>query len=143
VRRSLGPLWLRLLFIGALGFGLERLIVTDTEAIESLVEEAATFAGAGDLEGLGGLLAADFRHGGKDRQASLDEVARRRAQFTPKEVRARVSQLEVTGDTARGRLLIVAEGGRMGFARVMADVSFTKEDGDWRFLGVGDVSFGP
>ncbi len=51
---------LLLVIVGGLAYGLDRWIVTDREAIETLVEQATEAARAGDFGALGEMLDDDY-----------------------------------------------------------------------------------
>lgn len=69
-----GPLPLVLLLVAGLGFGIERLVVTDTEAIEAQLERARRLVAERDFVGLRPLLSDAFtwgRHGPDEAVARL------------------------------------------------------------------------
>jgi hypothetical protein len=75
-QRRLAGGWPLLLLALGLGFLVERLVVTDTEAIEALLDEARAALKERAVERLRPLLAEDFQHAGRGPDEAVAEARR-------------------------------------------------------------------
>jgi hypothetical protein len=123
-----------LLAVG-LGFLIERLVVTDTEAIEALLEEARDAAKDREWARLRPLLSDDFVWQGRNADETVAEVARLAERHGP-------TMIEVAwGAVAPARLRCDVEvdvRARVGLYHhgVRVRVTFAKEKDGWRMLEV-------
>jgi hypothetical protein len=81
-------------------FGIERLIVTDVEAIENLAAKASEAIEERRFEVLEGLMAEDFTYAGRDRAATVAYVRRLVEKHQPPRVGLSLTRVEVDGDGA-------------------------------------------
>jgi ketosteroid isomerase-like protein len=120
---------------------VERLIVTDAEAVEAVVEQAADAVKQGDFAALADLLDMDYKGEGGDKDGAIAYAQRIWGQWRPMGLRAAVGQVEVNGDEAsaptmvRGQVLGRPFGIRVGFG-------LKRTDDGWRissaqYLGMG------
>lgn len=86
--------------LGALAWGIERLVVTDTEAIEALVERAEEAVRDGDFETLAGLLHPDYEAEGRDRDEAVRYVRRLWRRYRPVGLDVELGTVRVEGDRA-------------------------------------------
>ncbi len=94
-------LWLGvLLLVGGAAFLLERLVVTDAEAVEALVERAADAVRDGDFEALAATLGAEFRVEGRAGEEAVAWIRKLRRNYRPLGIEAEVGDVEVAGDRA-------------------------------------------
>ena len=109
---------------------VERLIVTDAESIEALVEDAEEAGNARDWDALLGLLSPEFVYEGRDREETVALVQRLVTRFDPQGVTFSISKLEIQGDraTARARINVRALGRVLPLA---SDVSFARTPDGW------------
>jgi hypothetical protein len=124
-----------LLLVALLVFGLERLIVTDTEAIEQLARDAAQAIRVEAWGQLESLLHEDFDYEGRDRAATLEHVRSLARKYKPIDVGITVVDVKVDGDeaTARGVVRATAMGRT---AQVPVDASFRRTADGWRLAKV-------
>ena len=66
---------LAVLALGVLAFAIERLVVTDREAVTALLEEATAAVSKSDWEGLSRTLDEEYSERGRDRAAFVSYVA--------------------------------------------------------------------
>jgi hypothetical protein len=139
ILRARSSFLVQLMLAAGLGLVIERLVVTDSEAIESLVEDATKAIATRDFEKLREHLTEDFSYGHRDRDASLaylEEAARR---YAPRRIDVVASQIAPHGDRADCHAALrVYVYGRV-FA-LDAMVHFAREDDGWRISGAELVS---
>ena len=128
--RLLSP-W-SLLALAALGWGIERLVVTDAEAVDHVLEDAAKAFDRKDFEGLGALLHEDFVQDGTPREQALARLEALSKRFGPVGTSVDVNDIEVDGDEASSRVTVrVRALGQVlpltGRVRLLKDAA-----GDWR-----------
>lgn len=119
-----------------LGIGLERLIVTDKEAIEQVGEALARTAGSENWDAFEALLHPDFEYGGRKRAEAVAHVRGLVRKYRPISLEIQVYALEVEGDRATGLGTVSADVyGRP--QRLPIDVVFERgEDDLWRLRNV-------
>ena len=126
---------LGLLVVVILVYGLERLIVTDTEAIEQVAEDAAQAIRTGSWEQLEPLLHEDLEYEGRNRAATLEHVQSLAHKYKPLDVGITVFDIKVDGDEATAKGVVRATAmGRM--AQVPVDAWFKRTDEGWRLWKV-------
>jgi DNA-binding GntR family transcriptional regulator len=140
VQVAVRPTFLALLAIALLAYGIERLIVTDAEAIEALAERAGRAVADRDWENLRGCLSEDFHYGSLDRDGTVTLVRRLVERHDPKGIRVLMQHIEVHGDEAQAEGIVVGRAyGRP--ARVVVSVDLRRVDGDWRIARVEGGNF--
>jgi hypothetical protein len=130
--RTLRSQTLALLAVVLVAFGVERLIVTDAEAIEALgddVAEALAERRFGDLESL---LSEGFHYGGKDRAATIAHVRALVERHKPAGIEIRLYDVAVEGDaaTAAGRVAGSVYGRP---ATLDVHATLVREEDGWKF----------
>lgn len=117
--------------VGGLAWLVERLVVTDAEAVEAVLDRAASDASRGAWDAVADALDDGFREGGRDRAAF---VAWARAQWTRASLRAitvDVLDVRVEGDRAAARV----DARLQPYAqRVPGTVELERRDGAWRIV---------
>jgi len=94
-------LWLGVLLLAAgLVYLVERLIVTDAEAVQALVERAAEAVREGDFEALAGTLGAEFTVEGRTGQEAVDWIRKLKRNYRPLGLEVEVGEVEVSEDRA-------------------------------------------
>jgi hypothetical protein len=132
VMRFRPSLWLgALLLIGGLVFLVERLIVTDAEAVEALVEQAAEAAREGDFEALGALLMPEFTVEGRTGKEAVDWIRKLRRNYRPLGIEVEVGDVQVAEDRSRAPTL-VSMTVMARPVRFRAAVHCQRIDGGWR-----------
>lgn len=91
---------LLLLVLGLLIWGVERLIVTDAEAIENLAEAMAEDIRDKRWADLEGRLHPEFQYGRRDREKTVEHVRGLVERHKPTGVGVSLFEIEVVGDTA-------------------------------------------
>lgn len=137
-------LLLPLLALGVLGAFLlgDLLVVSDEEAIEALVDDAADAVRRADFAAFRALLADDFAGEGGDVDGAVRRAQRARGQAEGR-FRAELLELEIDGDRARGPVKV--SGAVFGNAgAVSLDVGFLRTGDGWRIASarILDVSVG-
>jgi len=128
-------LWLgALIVLGGLVFLVERLIVTDAEAVEALVERAAEAVREGDFEALAATLAPGFTLEGRSREEAVDWIRTLRRRYQPRGIEVEVEDVAVDGEaataTARAAANVMARPVRF---RLTLDCGHV--EGEWRIRG--------
>jgi len=123
--------------VGGLAWLVERLVVTDAEAVEAVLERAAADASRGAWDAVADALDEGFREGGRDGAAF---VAWARAQWTRAALRAitvDVLDVRVEGDRAAARV----DARLQPYAqRVPGTVELERRDGTWRIVRIAPDS---
>lgn len=135
-----GPLPLVLLLAVALGVVIERLVVTDAEALEQLLRDAREAVTERAFERLRPLLSDDFEWQGLGPDDALARVARLTDRAKPTRLVVDWGEVIVAGDRANVRLRVqvwVHGGAYPGEAQL----TFAREPQGWRVIQA--VSFGP
>jgi len=123
--------FLGLLAVILVGYGIERLIVTDREAIEALAAETAAAIQAGDFEGLTNKLHAEFEYGDRDRDQTVAFVRTAVRKFRPVGTRIVLFEITVNGETATAAGQVTATVlGRLQQLRI--DAVFRKGEEGWQ-----------
>jgi hypothetical protein len=124
-------LLLPLVVLGGVALLVERLIVTDGEAVQGLVDDAAEAVREGDFQGLRGMLAESYRGEGRTPDGAVDRVKGLWKVFRPSGLSAQTLEVEVEGDRARAPVNV--RGAVAGRAFVVSlDVEFVREEGGWK-----------
>jgi hypothetical protein len=127
--------FLALLLLTGLVILVERLIVTDQEAIRGLGREVARAAGARDTEALGRLLAPGFRHGPRDAAQTLAHVAALLRKYPAQDIAVDFLAIEVDDGEATATGLVSASlYGRP--VQVQVQVDLREEDEGWKLVRV-------
>jgi len=133
---------LALMILALAAYGVERLIVTDTEAIEGLAEAMAEDIRTSSWDALEGRLHEEFTYDGKDRAATVAHVRSLVGRYHPTEVGVILFDIEVDGDDARAKGQIWGRVvGRSVRVTIAAKLRRTDE-GDWVLLEVTGGTLG-
>ncbi|MGE0192529.1 MAG: nuclear transport factor 2 family protein [Planctomycetota bacterium] len=131
--RYLTP-WSLLLLVG-FAWGIERLVVTDAEAIEQVLEDAAKSFDRKDFAALGALLHEDFVQDGTPREQALARLEALSKRFGPLGTSVDVSDIRVDDDEATSRVTVRVR----ALGQVLpleGRVTLRRDgDGDWRIRG--------
>lgn len=135
------PLPFLLLALLGLGVLVERLIVTDREAVEAVLEEAVSAFEAGDLERLGGLIDETYLAAGRDRARVVAYAETVRRLYRPSQTSVHVQEVTVEGDDAKARLRVwtLVTPGRIP---VDLEVRLRRRPQGWRIAGAEVRGFG-
>ena len=138
LRRAWLPL---LLVLVAVGIGIERLIVTDEEALDQWAESMSEAASHGDRDFARKLIADDFVYGKLDRDQALDLAFRARRNAAVGEISLRLFDLQVDGDgaTAEGVISAAAMARR---AQLRTKLRFERRSEGWMLVEAEPVSWG-
>jgi Domain of unknown function (DUF4440) len=94
------PYFLGILLLAFVVYGIERLIVTDKEAIEALGDAVAEAIQKEDYARLEGLLDPGFEYAGRDRATTIGYVRGLVRQYRPIGVQVHLFDIHVEGDHA-------------------------------------------
>ena len=129
------PHFIALLLITLVAVGIERLIVTDAEAIEALGETVATAMEERDFEALDSLLDEAFQYRGRDRAETLKHVRSLLSKYKPTGIQIQLQQIEVDEDRATAKGVILGQAyGRP--AQFQMDVVLQRTEEGWKLLEV-------
>ena len=119
-----------LLAVGLIALGIERLIVTDREAIEALAENTAKSIQERKFDRLAEFLHPEFEHGGRDKEETVAYVRGLVRKFNPIGTEIVLYEINVNEDTATAQGAVAATVyGRP--QQVKIDVVFRKLDDTW------------
>ena len=129
---SVRPVFLILLALVGVGVLVERLIVTDKEAIENLVEDAEDAFNERRFDDLVETLVPDFQYAGRDRDATRAYLQRMAKRFEAAGADVVLGEPQVDGDAATAQATV-----RMRvlnqLAAIPVSIRFARVDGRWRF----------
>jgi len=120
--------------VAFLGWGIERLIVTDREAIETLVEGAAKAVSKGDWGGFAAAIDDAYAERGQDKKDFVAWVRTTYDRYHPGDVGVEVADTTVEGDHAATRIVVKPSfpaGYRFG-----GRVELVRSPDGWRIAGV-------
>ncbi len=100
------PWPLLLVLIAALGWAVERIVVTDREAVEEVLSDAAEAFDRGDLGALDRLLDPEFVHDRTPREEAVQRLAALAKRFETKGTTVAVRSFDVEGDGARAEITV-------------------------------------
>ena len=139
---SLRSLLLVLLGTVALGIAIERLVVTDVEAIEGLVADGETAFNERNFADLAPLLHPDFEFGGRDRAATLEYLERLARRFQAAGADVVLDEPQVSGDeaqaSARVRLRVLNQ-----FSELPVSLQFVRLEDGWVLRSASMGRLGP
>lgn len=133
-------LLLILLGLAAVGLLIERIVITDAEAIEGLASDAEEAFNERRFGDLVDILDPDFSYGGRDRQGTVAYLERMAKRFQATGVDVVLEEPAIEGDEASAEATVRL---RMLNRLTVVPVSlrFARRDGRWRFkqasLGAG------
>jgi hypothetical protein len=132
-----------LLLVAGLVVAIERLIVTDEEAVEDALLGAVDAVGAGDFDALLEAIHPGYEAGGRDREELVAYVRSLWRLYAPRDLSADVEQVTFEDDdTATARMRVRAwSAGRPWL--VVLDVDLLSDDDAWRIRSVRPQRFGP
>jgi hypothetical protein len=133
-----------LAFLALAAWGLERLVVTDREAIVALLEGAETSVVREDWDAVAGAIAEDYAERGLDRDGAVAWVRDLWRRSAMKSLTLDVDDLRVEGDRAAARVT-VRPGLPFGGTRFGGRVDLERRPGGWRITGMApdDTGFLP
>ena len=138
LRRAWLPI---LLILVAIGIGIERLIVTDEEALEKWAVSMSEAASTGDRDFARTLIADDFVYGKLDREQALDLAWRGRRNAAVGDVSLQLVQIQVQGDTATAEGVISAAS-MARRAQLRTKLRFERRSAGWVLVEAEPVSWG-
>ena len=124
-----------ILVLWAVGFGVERLVVTDREAIESLLERAAASVSHDDWDGFATALADDYAERGRDKKAFVAFVRGLKERHKPQGVGIDIGDPKVEGDRATTQVVVKPGAPYIG-TRIGGRVELLRTKDGWRISGV-------
>ena len=141
-QRRLAGGWPLVLLALGLGVLVERLVVTDTEAIEALLDSAQAALRERALERLRPLLSEDFEHSGRGPDEAVEEARRLIERHRP--TLLEIDPGPIVLDRGRAEVDVSVRalaygGGYTGSLRLV----LRHEDTGWRVLSVEDVALPP
>ena len=98
---AIRPHFLGLLLLALVVFGIERLIVTDEEAIQQSAEALSEAIETEDYEALEALLHPEFRFQGRDRSETIAYIRAQVRKYKPIAPQVVLVDIQVEGDTGR------------------------------------------
>lgn len=133
------PILPTLLLLGLLAFVVERLVVTDLEALERWSQDAADAVNMGDRGALEALLADEFTYGRMDRDTALDLAFGETNRNKLRAVEIKLRRIRVEGDRAEAGASIFATYQEMR-GRVRTQLVFVRGEAGWLLLSAEPVS---
>ena len=134
-------LLLLLLVLGGLAFGLDRLIETDEEAIEALVDRATRAAREGDFQAVGETLDVEYQGKGGSRDGVLKLVQSLWETWKPADLGTELGDIQVEGETAKAPVRV--KGQVLGRPLALQlETHYVKRDAGWRVAGAQVVGWG-
>lgn len=134
------PILALLLGLTLLAFVVERLVVTDLEALEAWAERATAALQASDMEAFDDLITEDFTYGRMDREAALRFAESASRQVSESGIQIVLRKIEIDGDTAEATAQIfgTAIGRRY---RLETPVRLERGDDGWRLAHADAVAY--
>jgi uncharacterized protein DUF4440 len=123
-----------------LAWGIERLIVTDREAIEAAVERGARAVERGDWDAVASIFDDEAIEGGRSKSDLVKYVKSSWAASGATSLSAEVLDLTVSGDRASSR--IRARPGGRGLAYGEGVVSWVRRGDGWKATGISNPQVG-
>jgi SnoaL-like protein len=129
------------LLLALLVWGVERLVVTDREAIEHLLERTAAAVERDDWDGVAGAFADDFRSQPtkQDKRGFLARAKSAWTTFGRPALRVRVREATIDGDAAACSVRVTAAGFT---APIDARIELVRGDDGWRISRLVEHSMG-
>jgi hypothetical protein len=130
----------RLVLLAALaavvvGVVVERLIVTDREAITATIEDDAAAVSRDDWDAVARTIADDYSEGGRDKAALIEWARRLWRSSGAARVSIDVGDIRVEGDHAAARI-VVRPGSRLSGFEFPGRLDFVRTHDGWRIDGV-------
>ena len=125
-------IWLGLpaLLVG-LAIAVERLVVTDREAIGDLVDRAAEAAMKGDFPAFAETLDVEYQADGRDRSAMVEYIETRWRRYRPHGFDVQLGEIRLEGDEASAPIEVtVFVAGRP--MPIPGEVHFVRRDDGWK-----------
>jgi hypothetical protein len=126
-----------LLVLGALGWGVERLVVTDREAIESLLETSAAAVSRDDWAAFEATIDDAYAARGRDKRAFVAFVRGLKERHKPAGVGIEIGDTAVAGDQAAAHVVVKPGAPYVGL-RVGGRVDVVRSPGGWRIVAVSE-----
>jgi hypothetical protein len=133
--------FLGIVVLGLVAWGIERLVVTDREAIEHLLERTAASIERGDWDGVSRSLSDDFRSQAtkQDKEPFLAWVKSAWSTFGEPAPRVSVRETVVEGDTAASLVRVTVAGYP---APIDARIECKRTEDGWRIARLVEYSMG-
>jgi hypothetical protein len=131
-----------LAFVGAavLAWAIERLIVTDREAIEAAVDRGARAVERGDWDAVASIFDDEIAESGRDKKELVRFVKSSWEASGATSLSAEVLDLLVSGDRASSR--VRARPGGRGLAYGEGVVSWVRREDGWKATGISNPQVG-
>jgi hypothetical protein len=123
-------------------FLVDRLVVTDREAVIARVEGAFDAAKRGDWDAFAEALDDDARWDGRGKDAAVARAKRLASMVSASTWRLTIDEVTVEGDraTVRGHVSLPGSGGALGDgARADGLAELVERDGTWRIASVSEA----
>lgn len=120
-----------LLAFAALGYGIERLVVTDREAIEELLERAAATVSHDDWDGFAATVDDDFAARGRNKPAFVAFVRTLKDRYKPGGVGLEIGGATINDDRAAAPVVVLPGAPYVGM-RVGGHVDLVRTGAGWR-----------
>ena len=121
--------------VGAAAFAVERLVVTDAEAVERTLEDAAAAVTRGDWAAFTAAVVDDFADRGQDKASFVAWAQDLWRRSQAKSVEVDVGDVRVEGDRAAARV-VVRPGVPWAGVRVPGRVDLVRAGDGWRIESV-------
>jgi hypothetical protein len=145
-RGSRRGIWIMLAVCAFLAI-LQRVVVTDQEAIELMVRAMAKTVKEGDATTFGTHVDEGFRAGTADKQSLMAVFNQRLTEWRIDAARVTILSVEVQGDSAvvRFRVFCDLRSERQSEDNVMTywKIRCVRDAGEWKMQGVESAEFGP
>lgn len=134
------PILAILLGATLLAFVIERLVVTDLEALERWAQRASEALDSSDMEAFEELITDDFTYGRMDREAALKFAAGASRQVQASGIQIVLRKITIDGDTAEAQAQIfgTAIGRRY---RLETPVRLERGEDGWRLAHADAVAY--
>ena len=131
---------LGVLLAALLAWGIERLIVTDKEAIEAVVEAGAHAVERGDWDAVAAIFDDEVVVDGKDKRAAVRRLRAYWEASGATSLSTEVLDLVVSGDQASAR--VRARPGGRGWAFGEGTVTWVRRPQGWKATGIANAQVG-
>jgi hypothetical protein len=150
-RRRLTPasrrgVWISLA-VCLLLIGIQQIVVTDREALETLVRGLAQAADHGDMAAMDARIDPAFRVGPTDKARMLDIIKQRLQEWQVDEPRINALTVKMQGDEAEVRFRVICDlrSSSQDQASVPSywQIRCARSDGEWRMVSIEEAEMGP
>ena len=134
-------LLLLLVVLGGVVYLVDRLVVTDREAIEALVERAVQTTREGDFEALGELVDLEYEGKGGSREGVLRLVKSTWSTWRPVQLDADIGEIDVQEGTGEAPVVVTGQVAGQPIALRLA-VRFVEREDGWKIAAARIVGWG-